>query len=415
MKQAIRAYYGFQICFPMLLWTPIFYEFQKQIGLSDEQIFSIQSIYYIAFCLFEIPTGLLADHWGYKKCLTVGSIFLVAANCFPIFFQSYFGLVSHFLLIALSRSLVSGASSAYLYETLHQNGAARSFKTIEGNSRAFGLVAKVACWSGVGTMMKWQLTLPYWISAGFSLLAIYFTYLLPKFVPLVKKEDPAQKSESAMLLQVMQIFARTPTLLLLIVQGIGIFVLVRICQVSLFQPILTAKSFNLASFGLVMSIMCCFEALGSFGLVSKIAARVFRGSFSKVFIEHKNREKNLVYFLTMIMALSLVLIPTSNQILTIIFLCVFSLASGVAYPLQRQLINDHIPDPKYRATLLSVESVVDRGVNAWAALIIGQYLAAGRMDEFLTLSGTITLMAMGSLLFLGFVFSSKKENLEGTI
>ena len=44
-----------------MLWLPIFYAYQRQLGLSDAQIFGIQSLYYVAFCLMEIPTGMAAS------------------------------------------------------------------------------------------------------------------------------------------------------------------------------------------------------------------------------------------------------------------------------------------------------------------------------------------------------------------
>ena len=53
-------------------------------GLGRRQIFGIQSIYYVAFCLFEIPTGLLADRIGSRHCLPAGAVVLTAANLVPI-------------------------------------------------------------------------------------------------------------------------------------------------------------------------------------------------------------------------------------------------------------------------------------------------------------------------------------------
>jgi nitrate/nitrite transporter NarK len=124
MKRVVRLYYGYQFFFSLLLWLPIFYEYQKRMGLSDGQIFAIQSIYYIVFCFLEIPTGMAADRWGHRQCLRWGSVVLVVSNCLPIFTPTYPGFLWHFLLIALARSLNSGASSAYLYDYLNEHEAA---------------------------------------------------------------------------------------------------------------------------------------------------------------------------------------------------------------------------------------------------------------------------------------------------
>jgi len=54
VTRAIRLTFGFQFFFGLLPWVPVFSAYQKQLGMSDAEIFGIQSIYYIAFCLPEI-------------------------------------------------------------------------------------------------------------------------------------------------------------------------------------------------------------------------------------------------------------------------------------------------------------------------------------------------------------------------
>src|SRR3954469_13469185 len=83
-RRVVYSTYGFQLFFGLLLWTPIFYEYQKRIGLSDPQIFGIQSIYYVAFCLLELPTGILADRFDYRHSMFAGAAVLVVANLLPV-------------------------------------------------------------------------------------------------------------------------------------------------------------------------------------------------------------------------------------------------------------------------------------------------------------------------------------------
>ena len=82
---------------------------------------------------------------------------------------------------------------------------------------------------------------------------------------------------------------------------------------------------------------------------------------------------------------------------TVVLLCVFAVATGISFPVRKQLLNDSIPDPRYRATLLSMESIVDRAVCALVAVALGAYLAAGQLDEFLVLSAVVTCAVMGLL------------------
>jgi MFS family permease len=380
MKRVVRLFYGFQFFFSLLLWVPIFYEYQKNIGLTDTQIFSIQSIYYLVFCIVEIPTGFFADRFGHRNSLCSGAVLLVISNLVPIFFQDYPGLLTHWVLIALSRSLISGASSAYIYDYLQSRAAGPVYKQIEGNARAYGLFGKVICWAAVGPLMQWHLTLPYWLTALSAAISVGFAFALPRF-----SEVAAKTKKRFEIRGVATVLRKSPVLIFLMLQGVGIFVLVRIAQVNLYQPLLSSKAFELSSFGLIMSMMTIFEAIGS-----------FRPTWTRRLMS----DLNAVFALTLIMAVCLIFLPSATKTGVLLCLCLFSFAAGVSFPVQRQLMNDAIPNSQYRATLLSIESIVDRAVNAWLAALIGIYLTQGRLNDFLIHTGlgalAITTILMGA-------------------
>ena len=80
IKKVIRYYYGFNVFITLLLWVPVFYTYQINHGLSDKQYFSIQSLYYLMFCFLEIPTGYIADRWGYRLSLKGAAFFMMITN-----------------------------------------------------------------------------------------------------------------------------------------------------------------------------------------------------------------------------------------------------------------------------------------------------------------------------------------------
>ena len=376
MKRVIWLYYGFQFFFPLLLWLPIFYEYQKRMGLSDAQIFSIQSFYYVVFCLLEIPTGLFADRWGYRQSMRLGATVIFMANLLPVLSVGYHGFMLHFFLVALSRSLISGASNAYLYEYLKRHRARELFKRVEGNARAIGLYGKVACWGVVGALMEWHLTLPYWLSALCSFAAFVFAERLPEQANPAPSGRPSQGFWAGKVLPVFSALRGSRYLLLVMFQGVGIFVLARICQVNLYQPILESKQFGLVSYGWIMSAMTLFEAWGSARpnwlrkLMSDLAG---------------------VFLLTLVVAGSLSLIGVSGKAGTLAGLMLFAYATGLAYPIQRQVLNDAITDSSFRATLLSVESIIDRMICAAIAPFIAGFVADGQTALFLHISAGVTV------------------------
>jgi MFS family permease len=383
----IRLYTAFQFAFSLLLWVPVFYEYQRRIGLDDTQIFGIQSIYYVVFALFEIPTGFMADRLGPRRCLEWGAFVLVLANVLPPLSPTYGGMLTHFLMIALARSLISGASSAYLYDWLAAHGRSEEYKAAEGRARAWSLYGRVVCWAVVGALMEWQLHAPYWITAGVAASAFVVSRRLPALprAPSLKPgaETPAAKRRHFAVLG--QALVGSPVLLLIMLQGVALFVMIRLVQVNLFQPILGGKGYDAYYYGVVMAGMTVFEAFGS-----ALAPR-FRLLCD---------DRTAVFVLSLAMAGSMAAIPWVGAAGTGVALAVFSLVSGLSFPIQRQLLNDTITTigaPALRATLLSVESIIDRSVCAWVAAGLGAYLAAGQLDAFLTKSAVWTASAMAFL------------------
>ncbi|MEV5713321.1 MFS transporter [Amycolatopsis mediterranei] len=381
VQRAVRLTYGFQFFFGLLLWVPIFYSYQKLAGLSDGEIFGIQSIYYLVFCLLEIPTGMIADRFDYRTSLAAGAGVLVAANLVPVFSGSYAGFLVHFVLIALARSLVSGAQSAYLYEYLHASGAGEHYLRVEGAGRAYSLVGKIVFWPVIGLLMAWSLPSPYWLTAINAGIALVFACKLPP-IPGGRRLTGKTASLLAGAGGALSTLRSSRWLVLLMVQGVAMFTLVRICQVNLFQPILESKALPVNWFGAVLAAMTVFEALG--------AARPHR-------LRRAIGPVGSVFTLTIVMALCLGVIVFVGSFPAVVVLCVFAVAAGIAFPVQKQLLNDSIPDSRYRATLLSMESIVDRAGCALVAVALGAYLAAGQLNEFLVLTAVVTCVVMALL------------------
>lgn len=388
----IRLNYGFQLLFNLLWWMPVFYAYQKQAGLSDGQIFGIQSIYYVAFCLFEIPTGLIADRIGARNCLRAGAVVMTAANLAPVVSASYGGFLLHFLAIAMGRSLTSGAASAYLYDGLRAEKCEEHYLKAEGTARAWGLAAKVVCWPLVGPLMAVAHTAPYVLSAASAAGSLACAVALPRLAgtdggtreAAAARKDGGRRGRA--LLRdagaALRCVASSRWLGLVMVQGVAVFTLSRICQVNLFQPILLDHGINEASHGGVLAAMTVAEAVGS--------AR-------PQWLSRRLTPVAWVSILSLALAGTLAAMTLVGPWAVIALLCLFAAATGFVYPVQRKLVNDAMPVNAPRATLLSVESIVDRAVCALAAIAVGAYVSAGHLDALLWHSALATAVLLGAV------------------
>ncbi|MEV5943883.1 MFS transporter [Streptomyces sp. NPDC051994] len=388
----IRLSYGFQLLFNLLWWMPVFYAYQREAGLSDGQIFGIQSIYYVAFCLFEIPTGLIADRIGTRNCLRAGAVVMTAANLAPVVSASYTGFLLHFLAIALGRSLASGAASAYLYDGLRAEKCDQHYLKAEGTARALGLAAKVVCWPLVGPLMTVAHTAPYVLSAVSAAGSLACAVALPRHTGTDGRtgETAAGRADGgrrggAFLRDAgtaLRCVASSPWLGLVMVQGVAVFTLSRICQVNLFQPILLDHGIGEASSGAVLAAMTGAEAVAS--------AR-------PQWLSRRLTPVAWVSILSLVLAGTLAAMALGGPWAVVVLLCLFAAATGFVYPVQRKLVNDAVPANAPRATLLSIESMVDRAVCALAAVAVGAYLSAGHLDALLLHSALATAVLLGAV------------------
>lgn len=378
-QRLIWLFYAFQITVTMMLWLPIFYQFQKQNGLSDEQILDIQSLYYVSFCLLEIPTGFLADRLGHRNCMRVGAALHILTHLIPIFWPTYAGFAAHWLLLSLSRSLISGAASAYVYNKLEELGHPELYKETEGRGRAWSLGVKVLGFALTDPLTRIDPTLPYWASAASAVLATYIAFRFPLRVGerkvLAAKEPPR-------LGRVLTLLTSNPRMLVVILQGVALFTLTRIVQVNLFNPILDAQGFRLDQFGRILAMNTLFEA---FGAAFPASLRRWVSDFHAVF------------WLTLGMGTCCFGLAHSSWIGCLVWLNVFSVITGLSYPVQRQVMNEHIPDSDYRASMLSAESLVDRAVCAWVAHRLGIALQAHQMNFFLQAAGAASIFSCALL------------------
>jgi len=363
IKKFVNLYYIYQTFFNLLLIIPIFYEVQKIAGISDKSIYNIQSIYYIAFILLEIPSGFFADICGRKKSLIISAMLLLFSNFLPIFIRNELGFLLHFLIIAVARSLNSGTASAILYNFLNQKNCQADFKKIEGNARSYALIGRFIAWPMTGYLLVYNFNLPFIITAVFISISLGSILLL-------KVEEEDQKDQNSDLKNTNNIFEsfqliknnlrKNPLLILIMVQGTGFFVLQRIGLLQLAQPLLKSKDFSVESFGILLSVATMFEALAA-----KNSYRI------KTLIKD---DKKSVFILTIFLAFIFVTLGNTNKVATVPILFIFSFFCGLIFPIQKQLLNDNINLEKFRATLISIESIIQRIVAALITFIIGVIL-----------------------------------------
>lgn len=136
----VDRYLHLQTARSALFWMPVFFlRFLEALPL--EQVLLLEAVYYVAVVVLEVPTGVVADRWGRRPALllatastALGCALLAVATAWPVFVVGQ-------VLLAVGMAAMSGADSAFLYDTLVALDATDRHGALEAEAQRRGLVA----------------------------------------------------------------------------------------------------------------------------------------------------------------------------------------------------------------------------------------------------------------------------------
>lgn len=177
-ERNIRKFYAFKIFTVFYITNPILMFYMLEKGLSVGDIFLLGAIQRVVGIIIEVPTGALSDFKGHRYNLMLGTITFSLCCIFFAYAETFLGFLIAEIFIALAAAFISGADTAFVYETLEMNDSEDQYEKIFGRMRSiqFGVNAVVILAAGFLAQISW--TLPFWIAAIFSLIAFGISYTL---------------------------------------------------------------------------------------------------------------------------------------------------------------------------------------------------------------------------------------------
>jgi len=144
LNRNVVLLYAARLCGNLIFFIPVIVIFFQRQGLSMTQVMVLQTAFALAVVGLEIPSGFFADRVGRRPSIFLGAAAVTAACV--VYGTGYgFGqfLIAE-LLWAVGASLISGADSAILYDTLLALGREKEYQKIEGHASFLGLSGAAA-------------------------------------------------------------------------------------------------------------------------------------------------------------------------------------------------------------------------------------------------------------------------------
>jgi len=388
VKRNLTALYLVKIAKWMNLVMPVIVLFYKSNGLTMKDIFLLQSVYSLTLMTLEIPTGYFADKAGRKTSILSGATLGFTGYLVYTLSYGFWQFVLAEVILGVSQSLVSGADSAMLYDTLAAAKQNQKYTQLEGRVTSFGNFGESIAGILGGLLAVTSLRTPFFVQTCVSLIAI------PAAIMLVEppiKSIRIKPGLSDIRVIIYKVLHRD----------------VKLKWNTFFSAVTGAATLTMAwfaqpYFGQIKLPVPMYGITWAILNLSVGMAAIYAWRFEK-----KYRASKTVVLFTLALFSSYLILPFMPGYTGLGILLVFYLARGLATPTLRNYIN-LITTSESRATVLSVRNFLIRLIFAVTGPLWGWITDAYSLQSAIISAGII----YGLFAFISMFFFLKHRTYE---
>lgn len=361
------------------LVMPVIVLFYQDNGMGMQEIFTLKAIYSVAVVIMEIPSGYMADVWGRKKTLILGSILGSAGFFIYSFSFGFWAFVAAEIVLGIGHSFVSGADSAMLYDSLKASGKSKDYVKQEGRITSAGNFAEAIAGVTGGFLAAISLRTPFYFQFAVATVAIpaAFTMIEPKF-----HESKVVITIKELIQNIRTTFISNKNLRIAILLS-AVTGTATLTFAWLVQPFFKAVYLPVEWFGILWTALNL-----TVGVSSVFAYKV----------EIALGKRWSVLLVILLLAAGYFLSGLYIILWGIVFLFLFYLVRGIATPILKNYINQYT-DSQVRATMLSVRNFVIRLSFAGIGPLLGYITDNINLKTAFVLAGGIYLAAALVIVF----------------
>lgn len=378
MKRNIWLLYVFQIVRNFSLFIPIIVPFFQENGLSQTNIYVLQSLFAITIVILEIPTGYFADYVGRKQSLFLGALF---STCGFIMYSLAYGFLPILfaeVMLGIGYSFISGADTALAYDSFAAEGEEGKYLGFAARSNSLtGMSEALASVIG-GFLALMSLRTPLIVEA----VLYACTIPLALFLTEPKRIKTALRNPWRDVLRITKYALHGHMeIKWLIFYGATVATLTH-TMVWLTQPYYQLVGIPLGWFGILWAVQLCMMALFAY--------------YSDRYEKWLGKKYALISF-PIIGCFSYLVLALFPSVVTIPILLGFYFVRGVHIPILHHYVNS-IVESDIRATVLSVKNLVQKLIYSIFGPLIGVVVDAYSLQTALLFStilyGSVSLVVL---------------------
>jgi len=359
---AIRALRSFMVVMPIITLY-----FQES-GLLIRDIFVLQVIFSVAIVLLEVPSGYFADVFGRKGSLILGVIVGTAGFLMYYLAFGFWGFAAAEILLAISAAFLSGADSAFLYDTLQQYSAVDQHTRHQGRIISATRISEAVA-SLVGGFLATIIALKSIFLVEFFVMAL----AIPIVFSMKEPEIPPSTVKRKSLLQILSFALRENKKLLYLNIFSGVISTVTLVMVWFAQPYWEKLDVPLLYFGIMWAGLNILVAVGAF----------FAHRLEKFF-----SFRALFGFIAILPIILYGLLALGIKYLALAIIPLFWVLRGVFQPISLDYINRET-DSSTRATVVSISQLFGRAIFSILSPFLGWIADVWSLETAFTASALV--------------------------
>ncbi len=332
---------------------PIIVLFYQDEGMSMADVLLLQAVFSVVIVLLEVPSGWVADVIGRRFSLLTGSTLGTAGFALYAASDGFWGFLVAELVLGVGASLVSGADSAMLYDSLVAIGGEDGYRRAEGKMISVGNFSEATAAVIGGLLATVSLRLPIIAEAAVMALSIPCCLLLiepPRMAP-----ESAGVTDARALLRVVRFAVWESAPLRSVLALSAVMGSSTLTVVWFVQPWLEAAGLPLSAFGVVWAALNATVGLAALKSDATLA---------------RFGEMRTWSLLLALVSLGYVAMAIDANLLLLPAMLVFYVARGIGRPSHVDAIN-RLTSSDRRATVLSLGTLGTRLIFALVGPPIG--------------------------------------------
>ncbi|MFK8048724.1 MAG: MFS transporter [Halioglobus sp.] len=337
---------------------PLFVPLLQGYGLSMSQVLQTQALFALTIALCEVPSGYLADIWGRRRALLVGSVLNAAGFLSLIWADTFFDFLLYEVILGVGISLISGTDLALLYDTevhLEKTGDREGAGASKSLSRLISIEAGASGIAGLcaSLLILWSMEWVIWVQAavGFMPLLLGLFLLEPPRVT----SDAGHKENARHIVELL-LFGKPVVLWTAL--AISVFGLLAIYAFWIYQKYWEMQGIPLESFGYIWA---------AFALTVSVSARYAAA------LEQKIGSRRLLITIACLPIIGLLGMAWGTGWFGVLFGFAIQITRGISLSLFYEALNKRVPGD-FRATVNSLVSLATRGVFIVTGPLLGYAL-----------------------------------------